>query len=518
MPFTSPRRAGLACAAVVVGSALVPMPQSRAATSGTACATSSSTWHTNVIGTQTTSFTFDFDATPSAVDIDSVIGLTYGPATAYSNLAAIVRFNRSGTIDAVNGSSPGGNYTAAIPVQYAAGRSYHFRLSINPVAHTYSVAVTPPGGSATTIATNYPFRSDQASLSTFNAWATYAELGAVTVCNATVGSVSTAAATAPAVPTAPTNLTATTRGTSEVDLSWTGSTDASGPGVAGYTILRNGQAIGSASSTSYRDTTVAANASYSYNVQANDAAGDTSLDSNTATVTTPIWAGDLTTGNLSQYPINAGCVNAASVVTTPTPPGYRYAEKLAVADGCAGAGGDPRFDSISPNLFANGDDAYIGFSTYFPSGFPLTGTDWTCCQNWLQFAEIYGAPYNGSPSIGLYARDSKLAFGRDATHNNDTPWTAPFTTNTWYSITLHVKFSTDPSVGFVELWLNGVPQKFTNGSTRLYYDTLVPNVNWNGSTPNRLQLNQYRGPYALGTVTLYHAAAKVGSTYASVQP
>jgi hypothetical protein len=81
-----------------------------------------------------------------------------------------------------------------------------------------------------------------------------------------------------------------------------------------------------------------------------------------------------------------------------------------------------------------------------------------------------------------------------------------------------VKFSTDPSVGFVELWLNGVPQKFTNGSTRLYYDTLVPNVNWNGSTPNRLQLNQYRGPYALGTVTLYHAAAKVGSTYASVQP
>lgn len=101
-------------------------------------------------------------------------------------MAAIVRFNPSGDIDAVNGNGPGGHYTAEAVVPYTADTSYHFKLTVNPVAHTYSVVVTPHGGAAVTLATNYLFRTDQARLSTFNNWAIHSDAGSQVVCNVAV--------------------------------------------------------------------------------------------------------------------------------------------------------------------------------------------------------------------------------------------------------------------------------------------------------------------------------------------
>jgi hypothetical protein len=86
-------------------------------------------------------------------------------------------------------------------------------------------------------------------------------------------------------PTAPANLTATAFSPTQVNLSWTASTD--NIGVAGYRIIRNGSQIATSSLTSYSDTTVAAGTTYTYAVRAYDAAGNVSPDSNTASVTTP---------------------------------------------------------------------------------------------------------------------------------------------------------------------------------------------------------------------------------------
>ena len=83
-------------------------------------------------------------------------------------------------------------------------------------------------------------------------------------------------------PAAPSNLTAVAVSSSEVDLNWTAS---STTGVT-YTVLRNGAPIASnLTAITYRDTTVAATATYSYTVVAVNAAG-TSLASNIATVST----------------------------------------------------------------------------------------------------------------------------------------------------------------------------------------------------------------------------------------
>ena len=71
-----------------------------------------------------------------------MVGLSNGAATGFGNLGCIARFNPSGDIDAYNGTAYG-----ASTIKYSAGVSYHFRLVVNVTAHTYSVYVTPAGGS-----------------------------------------------------------------------------------------------------------------------------------------------------------------------------------------------------------------------------------------------------------------------------------------------------------------------------------------------------------------------------------
>ena len=100
---------------------------------------------------------------------------------------------------------------------------------------------------------------------------------------------SPAIATTPDVtpPTVPTGVSATATNTPEVDLSWNASTD--NVGVTGYTIYRNGSqlTIVSGSTTTYADKAVVQGGSYSYTVNAFDAAGNHSAQSAPATVNTP---------------------------------------------------------------------------------------------------------------------------------------------------------------------------------------------------------------------------------------
>ena len=89
-------------------------------------------------------------------------------------------------------------------------------------------------------------------------------------------------------PTVPFGLSATAPSVAEVALSWNASSDATG--VAGYVVSRDGTAIATlgGSVTSYRDTTVKAERTYSYTVAAFDFAQNYSAQSDPAVVTTPV--------------------------------------------------------------------------------------------------------------------------------------------------------------------------------------------------------------------------------------
>ncbi|HZU28900.1 MAG TPA: PA14 domain-containing protein [Bryobacteraceae bacterium] len=88
-------------------------------------------------------------------------------------------------------------------------------------------------------------------------------------------------------PTAPTLVSAKAKSASEVDLTWTASTDSKG--IAGYQVLRNGAVAASlpGSALSWSDTSVSAQTVYTYTVKAYDTASVYSAASNAIQVTTP---------------------------------------------------------------------------------------------------------------------------------------------------------------------------------------------------------------------------------------
>jgi uncharacterized repeat protein (TIGR03803 family) len=127
--------------------------------------TSSDGWHALALtAAQTGTFTATFDATPSVSPENAVVGLSKGVATGYTGLSCIARFNTSGDIDAYNGTG----YQAASVIPYTKNITYHFRMVVNVPAHTYSVYVTPAGGTELTVGLNYAFRVTQTSLDTWN--------------------------------------------------------------------------------------------------------------------------------------------------------------------------------------------------------------------------------------------------------------------------------------------------------------------------------------------------------------
>ena len=91
-------------------------------------------------------------------------------------------------------------------------------------------------------------------------------------------------------PTTPTSLAATPTSTTQINLSWTASTDA--VGVTGYRIYRNGTQITTTTGTTYSNTGLTAATTYTYTVQAYDAAGNSSAQtagvSATTQSTTPV--------------------------------------------------------------------------------------------------------------------------------------------------------------------------------------------------------------------------------------
>jgi hypothetical protein len=76
------------------------------------------------------------------------IGLSDGAQTAYADLTAVARFNPSGDIDAYNGGSTAA-YQAASTIPYTPGTTYLFEYDVDISAKTYSVYVTPSGGTKT---------------------------------------------------------------------------------------------------------------------------------------------------------------------------------------------------------------------------------------------------------------------------------------------------------------------------------------------------------------------------------
>jgi hypothetical protein len=232
-----------------------------------------SSWQNQAITRQTGAFSFSFDAVPATNGIDAVIGLSNGLVSTYNGLAAIVRFNNQGFIDARNGST----YAAETALQYTPGTPYRFRLDIDIPSKTYQVTVTPTGQASVVIARNYAFRTDQAAVSELNNWGfvhTGIDQGA-TISNVQVGTSQPADTTAPSVSLSAPSAGATLSGS--VAISATASDNV---GVSKVEFYRNDQLVVTDTSAPYGfswDTTLVNDGSYSLSARAYDAAGNSTM-------------------------------------------------------------------------------------------------------------------------------------------------------------------------------------------------------------------------------------------------
>ncbi len=97
-------------------------------------------------------------------------------------------------------------------------------------------------------------------------------------------------------PSKPTNLTGTAVSSSQINLSWSPSSD--NVGVAGYRVYRNGVQIGTTANTSYGDTGLSPARTYKYSVSAHDAAGNVSaLSTAVSAKTQPLPSTKFAIGN-----------------------------------------------------------------------------------------------------------------------------------------------------------------------------------------------------------------------------
>jgi chitodextrinase len=250
----------------------------------------------------------------------------------------------------------------------------------------------------------------------------------------------TATLTTPSIdaqdPTPPTNLQASAPSAGRVDLTW----DAGGDnvGVTAYDIYRNGGGVPIATvggdQLTYSDQSVSGGTQYSYTVRARDAAGNQSVDSNTAVVTTPatgvVFQDDFESGSLSMWSTVAG-LSVSQGITAPSG-GQWVARETA-----SGGGSTYAFKSISPTV----TDIYARFRFEVLSR--------TGAVDLMRFRNG-----SGGSKLSLLVNSSGKLSTRNAA-GTTTIGNAVINTNQWYTVEIHGKIGS-PST--TEVWLDGTLQ------------------------------------------------------------
>lgn len=198
---------------------------------------------------------------------------------------------------------------------------------------------------------------------------------------------------------------------------------------------------------------------------------------------------DYESGSTSQW---SGCQRSQSYSVTTSSTNVRqgrHAGRFEVRDGDNPIGYGERAECQIDTAEYEGHERWYSWSTYFAPDFPVSNST----SGWALFSQWH-AKANGSPPVGLYLEGGKmvLKLHRQSGPMNFvgiiSPWGMDLASNRgrWIDIRMHVKWSGSDSIGFVELWIDGVQQKMNwpnggnasafggVGATRVRSRTLVP--------------------------------------------
>lgn len=167
--------------------------------------------------------------------------------------------------------------------------------------------------------------------------------------------------------------------------------------------------------------------------------------------------------------------------------------------------------SVPPQSWPDPVDSvrWYSWALLVPAGFPVTtsGTQWLTCTQWKGL-------YGGSPPLGIEIKRSSLRLGGTRTNQGLIPGDGimgPLTPGVWARITVGMRWSPDPSAGWVTAYLNG---------RRVIPKTVVATMDYRAGTalPDPVYLKQgiYRDTAWPVPQTLYFGPLAVGETIADL--
>jgi hypothetical protein len=211
----------------------------------------------------------------------------------------------------------------------------------------------------------------------------------------------------------------------------------------------------------------------------------------------PVWYADPIRPVLSDWANIAA--EPGRVTTKPLaamPYGFAYVDEIRDGDNPGGYGersefaeGNPTRAGLEDRLFRQNEERWIAFPFELGADYPIGTRSWSVIMQIKQLGAL-GTPIlsmgsTGTGAIGLFNSNSN-----GNTSGNYTRWSGPVKVGQVTEILLHVKFSPDANVGFVELFgdLNG------QGIEPLMGKTFMSTMKQSGgiAVDDQARLGQYR--------------------------
>jgi hypothetical protein len=230
-----------------------------------------------------------------------------------------------------------------------------------------------------------------------------------------------------------------------------------------------------------------------------------------------LWSGDLETGDLSQFqktPWNTVGGPPPKVVQDPVRSG-RYAVELALNGATASDEGiccgsrneiEPKFRDM-----VAGDDLWFAFSTYLDAKFPTYHSDF---QAIVQFKQNF----DGSPPLEMDVEEGEFSieggYGHPGGPLEFHKSVGRADTGRWIDWILHVQFSPDPTVGYVEVWRDDqlVLPRFAPPGGTMYVRPA------DGSSRNSVKTGYYRYRGIESAGRIYFDEWRIGTSMDVVRP
>jgi hypothetical protein len=176
-------------------------------------------------------------------------------------------------------------------------------------------------------------------------------------------------------------------------------------------------------------------------------------------------------------PTNCSGFDRLSVVSDPDY-GKVYQAAMTLGDDYRGRARAEFSTSVHDNgsrvpYMRDGEEYYIGFRGKVNVGFDSKGDGDANSGNLMQ---LKGMMSCGGPAIGLTIKNGYLTLRRETQDGSSgIIWTGPRFSDIegkWFELVIHIKYSTNSNIGYLEIWFNDVQQLSNSGGTKFYDQTI----------------------------------------------